>query len=187
MNFHVTTIENLSNEIIYEIFDYLDGISIYAAFINLNHRFEQLLTNNCSYALKIRFSSKTTFDDQYEKLFSSAKYSITSLCFENHTILNQFLSIPSLYSSYQHLQSLVLVQVSTSEILTVLFYLKRSPQFFSLSIYMDEADDDLNNIYQLPKSNQHGRKRSCLIVFTTFGMSRDTTHAKRSIYNYSRP
>ena len=38
-------IENFSNEIFYEIFDYLDGYDIYKAFSNLNNRFENLLIN----------------------------------------------------------------------------------------------------------------------------------------------
>ena len=35
-----TSIENFSNEIFYEIFDYLDGCRLYQAFANLNFRFQ---------------------------------------------------------------------------------------------------------------------------------------------------
>ncbi len=42
----ISSIENLSNELFYEIFDYLDGIDIYEAFSNLNYRFQQLLTSS---------------------------------------------------------------------------------------------------------------------------------------------
>jgi len=39
----ITCIEDLSNEIFYEIFDYFDGGEIVKTFFNLNSRFEQLL------------------------------------------------------------------------------------------------------------------------------------------------
>ena len=42
----ITSIENLSNEFFYEIFDYLNAWHIYIAFSNLNYRFQQLLDNS---------------------------------------------------------------------------------------------------------------------------------------------
>jgi hypothetical protein len=39
----ITCIENLSNEIFYEIFDYLNGCEINQSFAYLNPRFQQLL------------------------------------------------------------------------------------------------------------------------------------------------
>ncbi len=42
----ITSIENLSNELFYEIFEYLDGLDIYIAFSNLNYRFQQLVTSS---------------------------------------------------------------------------------------------------------------------------------------------
>ncbi len=37
--------ENLSNELFYEIFDYLDGYDIYKSFSNLNSHFNNLLNS----------------------------------------------------------------------------------------------------------------------------------------------
>ncbi|CAF4675009.1 unnamed protein product [Rotaria sp. Silwood1] len=39
----MTCFEDLSNELLFEIFDYLDGYGLYEAFSNLSSRFEQLL------------------------------------------------------------------------------------------------------------------------------------------------
>ncbi|CAF4388605.1 unnamed protein product, partial [Rotaria sordida] len=59
----ISSIENLSNELFNEIFDYLDGIDIYLAFSNLNHRFQQLLTSSSIlYKIElIHISSKEIF------------------------------------------------------------------------------------------------------------------------------
>jgi hypothetical protein len=48
----INGIENLSNEMFYEIFDYLDGCQIYQSFSKLNYRFYQLL-NSSSLRLKL--------------------------------------------------------------------------------------------------------------------------------------
>ena len=48
----VTSIENFSDELFYEIFDYLDSYNIYEGFSNLNSRFQQLL-NSSSLLFKI--------------------------------------------------------------------------------------------------------------------------------------
>jgi hypothetical protein len=58
----ITSIENLSNEFFYEIFDYLNAWDIYDAFSNLNYRFEQLL-NNSSVLYKIKLINRTMSND----------------------------------------------------------------------------------------------------------------------------
>jgi hypothetical protein len=45
LNQSIICLENLFNELLYEISDYFDGIDIYHAFIDLNHRFQQLLSS----------------------------------------------------------------------------------------------------------------------------------------------
>ncbi|CAF3903636.1 unnamed protein product [Adineta steineri] len=46
----ITSIENLSDEIFYEIFDYIDAGPIYQIFSDLNYRFEQLLHSNLKFS-----------------------------------------------------------------------------------------------------------------------------------------
>jgi hypothetical protein len=58
----ITYIEHLSNEFFYEIFDYLDAWDIYAAFSNLNYRFQQLLLNS-SILYKIKLIDRTMSND----------------------------------------------------------------------------------------------------------------------------
>ncbi|CAF4541571.1 unnamed protein product, partial [Rotaria sp. Silwood2] len=71
----INSIEQLSNEIFYEIFDYPLCQDIYKAFSNLNNRFETLLFNS-SYLLKIRFSSEpeAILEDHYKHIIDSDKY-----------------------------------------------------------------------------------------------------------------
>jgi hypothetical protein len=54
----MTSIENLSNELFHDIFDYLEACEIFFAFSNLNQRFHQLL-NSSSLLLKIKFNITT--------------------------------------------------------------------------------------------------------------------------------
>jgi hypothetical protein len=54
----MTSIENLSNELFHDIFDYLDGCEIFLTFSNFNQRFHQLL-NSLSLLLKIKFNIRT--------------------------------------------------------------------------------------------------------------------------------
>ena len=47
--------EDFSNEIFHELFDYLNGMDIYNGFSNLNYRFQQFM-HNPSFLFKIKFS-----------------------------------------------------------------------------------------------------------------------------------
>ena len=53
-------IENISNEIIYEIFDYMDGFDMHQAFTNLNNRFENLIRFSSRYAASPGISNPRT-------------------------------------------------------------------------------------------------------------------------------
>ncbi|CAF0779147.1 unnamed protein product [Rotaria sordida] len=48
----INCFENLSNELFYEVFDYLEGCDLFKAFSNLNSRFQAMLTSS-SLRLKI--------------------------------------------------------------------------------------------------------------------------------------
>ena len=50
-------LEDLSNELFYEIFEYLDGCNILKAFSNLNGRF-QALVDQSILPLKLRYTNK---------------------------------------------------------------------------------------------------------------------------------
>jgi hypothetical protein len=105
----ITGIENVSNEIFYEIFDYLDGGEVYNAFSNLNYRFQQLLRSS-SFLFKLRF--RETNDQQlinkYKEMIRNYKHRIISfhLCLSPRSF-----SSFSIDSSFDCLESLSLTGI----------------------------------------------------------------------------
>ncbi|CAF4019592.1 unnamed protein product [Rotaria sp. Silwood1] len=146
----INSIEQLSNEMFYEIFDYLLCQDIYKAFSNLNNRFENLLFNS-SYLLTIRFSSESEsiFDDRYKHLINSNKYQIISLHSDNQSLINKFNILYTIDSSFNHLQSIILHEIATFQLMKLLFRLKSLPRLFSLTVFLDHCDDDLGDIYRV--------------------------------------
>jgi hypothetical protein len=144
----MNSIEQLSNEIFYEIFDYLDGYDIHKAFSNLNTRFENLFINS-SYLLKIRFSSESEsiFEDRYKHIIDSNKYQIISLHSDDQSLINKF-NTCTIDSSFNHLQSIILHEIATFQLMKVLFRLKSLPRLFSLTVFLYHCDNDLDDIYQ---------------------------------------
>ncbi len=75
----INSIENLSNELFYEIFDYLDVYDIFQAFSNLNYRFHQLL-HDSPLLFKIRYSSSNDVNTNiYNQIMQFNKHQILSI------------------------------------------------------------------------------------------------------------
>ncbi len=143
----ISSIENLSNELFYEIFEYLDGIDIYQAFSNLNYRFQQLLTSS-SILFKIdldHITSKEIFMVNYKQI----KHQIYSIYFQLPVSINQLLTSFTIDSSFTHLQSLVIEDIQPDKLISFLINLNSLPQLFSLNIKIIHIIEDLNNIYRL--------------------------------------
>ncbi|CAF1189193.1 unnamed protein product [Rotaria sordida] len=145
----LSCIENLSNEIFYEIFDYLDGYNIYQAFSNLNIRLENLLISP-ALTMKIEISSKTKLDSHYYKQFiRSNKYHIISIDFDSQSSLNDFMNLFIIDTLFVRLESIILNSISTYKLLILLFYLKSLPNLSSLSICLTNCSCDIGHIYQM--------------------------------------
>lgn len=73
-------LEDLSNELIYEIFDYLDGFDMLEAFSNLNQRF-QTLVNHSSIPIKLKYPAGKSMSvkDYCEKLLLPNKHRLQSV------------------------------------------------------------------------------------------------------------
>jgi hypothetical protein len=144
-------LENFSNEIFYEIFDYLDGCDIHKAFSNLNIRFQNLLTNSLL-PLKINLSSKlqSTLEQRCRHIIIPNKHRILSLHLNDHSLIRNFFNHCNIDSSFNRLESVILKQLTTYQLMTILFYLNSLPRLSSLTIQLDEDYYyNLSDIYRL--------------------------------------
>ncbi|CAF1145232.1 unnamed protein product [Rotaria sordida] len=146
----ISFIENLSNDIFYEIFDYLDGIDIYEAFSNLNYRFQQLLNaSSLLFKIKLKLQSNESYMNIYKQLILINRHQIFSFHLDLPSHLNQFFSSFIIDMSLKRVESLVLVQIKSNTLISLLINLVSLPRLFSLTIYAKNDFKNLNHVYQL--------------------------------------
>ncbi|CAF1219529.1 unnamed protein product [Adineta steineri] len=146
-----TLIENLSNEIFYMIFDYLDGCHVYHAFLNLNERFQQLVKSSCC-LLKIRFHalSKKKHMNKWKQFIVLNKQQIFSIHMWLPSRTEQLCAEFTINSTFSRLESLVLEGMPSEQIMSLLIELPCLPHLFSLTIHnIKDHSKDLTNIYQM--------------------------------------
>ncbi|CAF1137166.1 unnamed protein product [Rotaria sordida] len=146
----ITQLEHLSNEIFYEIFDYLDGCFVYSIFSNLNIRFKYLF-NDSSLPLKLNLSwtSKSTFEYYYNYIIIPNLNRIISLHIPNPLAIKSILSLFSINNSFIRLESINFGRVNAAHITSLLTHLKKLPRLFSLSININNPKYDTHIIFQL--------------------------------------
>ncbi|CAF0794451.1 unnamed protein product [Adineta steineri] len=131
----VILFENLSNELIIEIFEYFNGYEICKSFSNLNSHFQQLI--NSSFVLFKFYSNDFITDNQ---LLLNHKHQLISLQYDAS------FSSYSIDSSFNHLESLIINNISSIKLLSNLSSL---PRLYSLTIDTQSRFDDLTQLYQL--------------------------------------
>jgi hypothetical protein len=149
----INCIENLSNELFYGIFDYLDVWDIYDVFSNLNYRFQQLLNNNSSVLYKMKLIDRTMSNDVLIKNWIKIMHLNRKQVFSIHLLMsnkiNQLASILFIDSSLHRLQSLVLIEPELDTLMTILEKLIYLPRLCSLTIKKLRYFHDLTAIYRL--------------------------------------
>ncbi|CAF1676095.1 unnamed protein product, partial [Adineta ricciae] len=80
----VTCFEDLSNELIYEVLEFVDFYDVYRAFYSLNMRFRQIITNS-TLPIHVNLSSrsKSTFESYNKDCILPNKHRIQSLHLSN--------------------------------------------------------------------------------------------------------
>ncbi|CAF3010006.1 unnamed protein product [Rotaria sp. Silwood2] len=166
-NQSITSIENLSNEIFYEIFDYFDGGEMVKIFSKLNSRFEQLLQS--SFVL-----IKTHFFLFYHEAIMNKDHELE--IFSNKLCSN--LKILSIYCS----QNIIFLEAHRWEQLILHYY----PQ---LEKFYLTYHDGINNNNQYPIYTGPVNQFSSSFWIQRkwmFHVKIDNTYIKYSIYPYKK-
>ena len=134
-----TCLEDLSSELLFEVFDYLDGCDIYVAFGGLNNRFNNLLFDS-SLMLKINLSStpQSRIERSCRDLIIPNRNRLLSLCLSESLFIDEFFNYCSIDSSFTCLQSMTLHNVSEPSIFVILSSLYSLPCLYSLTLAVEE-------------------------------------------------
>ncbi|CAF2877180.1 unnamed protein product [Rotaria sp. Silwood2] len=148
----IASIENLTKELFYEIFDYLDGCDLYEAFSNLNDHFQQLISSSFT-LFKIKYMRsrlEDVFLNNWKQIICFHRQQIYSISLYMSSHINEFFS--SLFiinSSFNHLESLVLWEVKPVILMSIFVKLTSLPRLVSLTIDMFNILIDLTDTYRL--------------------------------------
>jgi hypothetical protein len=128
-------LEDLANEIIYEIFDYLDISHVYDGFFDLNKRFKKLLNNsNLPIQINISTITKKDFQRRYKKIILPNRYRINHLRLSNPFTTDIVFSPSRIITQFSQLKSLVLDNIIYKSFKNIATYLTLLPKLHSLTI-----------------------------------------------------
>ncbi|CAF1226185.1 unnamed protein product [Adineta steineri] len=149
-----THFEDLSNELLLDIFDFLDGYHIFEAFSNLNNRIQHLVTSSYFLLkLNISFMSKSNFNRRSINIIRPYMNRIISLQLsETFFIKNFFTSFP-VDTSFNRLESLILNHLNIDHSGPILISLAQLPRLFSFTIFCYECNElfiIFQSIFRLP-------------------------------------
>jgi hypothetical protein len=118
----VTVLEILSNEVLMQLFEYLDAYHLFNGFFDLNSRFNRLLTD---YRLYLKFNSKYIRDNNIidVKMWPIMLNYLTAMTVINDKHIRMLMSI-SKEHDFKYLQSMTLrrVRISKRKIKMNLFF-----------------------------------------------------------------
>jgi hypothetical protein len=144
-SFSITHFEDLSNELIYEIFEYFDFCHAYEIFFNLNTRFRSLLINSTlPIKIKLSFLSKATFEYYDKNIIIPYQQQIQSLQLSNPFIIDSFSLIPKLIQ----LRTLIIENIQSKYLENLLNDLFVLPHLSSLVIICNSYVPNRNTVYQ---------------------------------------
>ncbi|CAF1380686.1 unnamed protein product [Adineta ricciae] len=141
----ICSIENLSNEIFYEIFKYVDGCDVFYSFSNLNHRFENLL-KSLFFILNINsdhLKSKKYLRKIFKQIFNCHQNQIISIYMDMSLSFKDTFSFDS---SFNQLATLHLYNLESKKFLRNLSCLSN---LSLLNLHICDPSIDLNVIYEI--------------------------------------
>ena len=69
--------------------------------------------------------------------------------FHNELLINRFFNLCTIRSSFNHLESIILNEISTFKLTVLLFFLKTLPRLFSLTVALKHCHDNIGDIYHI--------------------------------------
>ncbi|CAF3635086.1 unnamed protein product [Rotaria sp. Silwood1] len=158
--------EDLANEIIYEIFEYLDVYHVYQGFFYLNIRFQNLLINtNLPIQINIPTMSKTNFELYHQNMIKPNKHRINLLHLSNPFTVDIIFSPPRLILQFIQLETLILDNIDAKYLHNILKHSILLPKLYSLVLTPIDYVQDLSTlfiyIFRLPKL------KSCKFTYRT--------------------
>ncbi|CAF4041480.1 unnamed protein product, partial [Rotaria sp. Silwood1] len=147
-------LEDLANEILYEIFEYLDGYDIYKGFYNLNNRFQNLAINsNILTKINISTISKTNFEDYYHNILIPNQSQITFLRLSNPFVAEIIFSEARLILNFIRLETIILDYVQEKNFNKFFDYLICLTTLHAITIsfieYISSLDIIFSQIFRL--------------------------------------
>jgi hypothetical protein len=189
----ISYLEDLSNEILYEIFEYIELHDLFQAFINLNNRFETLLNYSfLSLQVNLDTTTKINVRNYYTQLIIPNKHRIVWLYLTNRSdIIPGHCSFDIIDSSFNRLQSLVLDCVSHNKFISFLPILSSLSRLSSITLHINNSIADLSETYQLIfrlpflKQTEVSAEGYSLIIPLPINNSEEYSRIKRLIVNHA--
>lgn len=151
----LTCLEDLSNEVFYEICEYLDPLHIHQAFSDLNQRFSTLLTSS-TLLLKLNLTSlsKSDFQNYAVRIIPPHQHQFISLRVTNFFIYEHDLSPHRRLPTFPRLETLILEHVHSVYVDSIVDSLACLPNLSTLVLAVDDGvhngTDILRHIFRLP-------------------------------------
>ncbi|CAF4786954.1 unnamed protein product [Rotaria sp. Silwood1] len=147
----ITLFEDLANEILYEIFEYLDIYHVYQGFIYLNKRLQNLLFHS-TFPIKINIStmSKSNFNYYHGNIILPNQHRINSLRLSNPFTVDIIFSPPRILSKFICLEILILDNIKAQYLNRIFNHLILLPKLHSLVLSLIEYVQYPNEEQLLP-------------------------------------
>ncbi|CAF1146161.1 unnamed protein product [Adineta steineri] len=143
-----THFEDLSNELIYQIFELLDSYDVYIIFSNLNLRIENLLTNsNLRINVDLSSISKSNFQHYYKEIIIPHQLRINSIRLTNLFIYNHSFSPLRKLTSLCQLEKLIIHNIQMNYLEELLISLRVLPKLYSSDIEPIDVITNPSRIY----------------------------------------
>ncbi|CAF3404581.1 unnamed protein product [Rotaria socialis] len=148
----ITKFEDLSDDLIYEIFDHLVWIEILQSFFELNKRFSTLIKLYPSPMIVHRLPvPKEAFEAECDLMMILQQHQLRSIHVVGSTNINTLFSTCCIDSSFHRLESVTLEDVAPALVLPVLSELQKLPSICRLSLEIDNIliePPDMSLVYQ---------------------------------------